>query len=62
MKSAAPGTAGRPTYKTIIQRFAEAAGTLLRALEVEEAKMASEGSAMQDYVVTTTNDRRVSDP
>lgn len=46
-------------YKTMIARFAEAAGQVLRALKIEEAKVRAEESAIRDYVVTTTNDRRV---
>jgi hypothetical protein len=46
-------------YKTMMARFAEGAGQVLRALHVDEAKVIAEESAMHDYVVTTTNDRRV---
>jgi hypothetical protein len=46
-------------YKTMIARFAKGAGQVLRAMKIEEAKVRAEESAMRDYVVATTNDRRV---
>lgn len=46
-------------YKTMIPRIAEAAGQVLRALKIDEAKVVAEVSAMSDMVVATTNDRRV---
>jgi hypothetical protein len=46
-------------YKTLIDRFAEATGHVLRALNVEEAKVIVEEKAMRECLVTTTNDRRV---
>ena len=36
-------------YKTMIARFAEGAGLVLRALKIEEAKVVAEESAMRDY-------------
>jgi hypothetical protein len=46
-------------YKTMLPRFAEATGQVLRALKIEEAKVVAEVNAMRDMVVATTNDRRV---
>jgi uncharacterized protein DUF6933 len=46
-------------YKTMFARFAEGAGQVLRALKIEESRVVAEENAMRDYVVTTTNDRRV---
>jgi hypothetical protein len=46
-------------YKTMIARFAEGAGQVLRALKVEETKVLAEERAMHDCVVAPTNDRRV---
>jgi hypothetical protein len=46
-------------YRTMTSRFAEATGQVLRALTIDEGKVAAEESAMRDYVVATTNDRRV---
>jgi hypothetical protein len=46
-------------YRTVMSRFAEAAGQMLRALKVDEARIAAEQQAMRDCVVKTTNDRRV---
>jgi hypothetical protein len=46
-------------YKTMIPRFDEAAGQVLRALNVDEARIAAEQEGMQDFVVAKTNDRRV---
>ena len=46
-------------YKTMIPRIAEAAGQVLRALGIGEAKVAEEEDAMRDAVMATTNNRRV---
>lgn len=46
-------------YKTIVPRIAEGAGLILRALGIQDAKVAGEEEAMRDAVMTTTNDRRV---
>lgn len=46
-------------YKTMVARFAEGAGQVLRALKIDEAQVRAEENAMRDYVVATTNDRRV---
>jgi hypothetical protein len=46
-------------YKTMIGRFADAAGEVLRALGIPEAKVVEELSGLHDLVVAPTNDRRV---
>jgi hypothetical protein len=46
-------------YKTMVPRIAEAAGLVLRALEIAEDKIATEEEAMREAIMTTTNDRRV---
>jgi hypothetical protein len=46
-------------YKTMLPRFAEATGQVLRALKIDEGKVVAEVNAMRDMVVATTNDRRV---
>ena len=46
-------------YKTLLSRFAEATGQVLRTLKIDEAKVVAEVNAMRDMVVATTNDRRV---
>lgn len=46
-------------YKTLVPRLAEGMSQMLRALNIEEAKVIVEERAMRDCVVTTTNDRRV---
>jgi hypothetical protein len=46
-------------YKTMIQRIAEAAGQVLRALTIAEDRVAAEEKAMREAIMATTNDRRV---
>jgi hypothetical protein len=46
-------------YKSMIARFTEAAGQVLRALKIDERKVAAEEDAMRAAVMATTNDRRV---
>jgi hypothetical protein len=46
-------------YKTMTARFVEAVGQVLRALSIEESKIAAEQDGMRDFVVAQTNDRRV---
>jgi hypothetical protein len=54
-----PVLVGAAPYKTLMSRFADAAGQMLRALQIDEARIAAEQQAMRDCVVTTTSDRRV---
>jgi hypothetical protein len=46
-------------YKTMMARFVEATGEILRAVGIPEAKVAEELGAMRAVVVAPTNDRRV---
>lgn len=46
-------------YGTMLSRFAESTGQVLRALKIDEAKVVAEVNAMRDIVVATTKDRRV---
>jgi uncharacterized protein DUF6933 len=46
-------------YNTMIPRFAEAVGQVLRALNIDEGKIAVEEEAMRDFVMAPTNNRRV---
>jgi hypothetical protein len=46
-------------YKTMIPRFVEATGQVLRTLKIEEAKIVAEVNAMLDMIVAPTNNRRV---
>jgi hypothetical protein len=46
-------------YRTMLSRFAETTGQVLRTLKIDEAKVVAEVNAMRDMVVATTNDRRV---
>ncbi len=45
--------------KTFIARFVEAAGEMMIALGIDRQKVLAEMSGMNEWVVTTTNDRRV---
>jgi hypothetical protein len=46
-------------YKTMIPRFVEAVAQVLRALKIDETKIAAEEDGMRDVIVAKTNDRRV---
>ncbi len=46
-------------YKTMIPRFVEAMGQVLRALKIDETKISAEEEGMRDVIVAKTNDRRV---
>jgi hypothetical protein len=46
-------------YKTMMPRFAEATGRVLRALKIQEDKVAIEEEAMREAVMAPTDNRRV---
>jgi hypothetical protein len=46
-------------YKTMLPRFAQATGDILRALGIREAQVVAEAEVMRDLVVAPTNNRRV---
>jgi len=46
-------------YKTMIPRFVEAVGQVLRALKIDGETIAAEEDGTRDVIVAKTNDRRV---